>query len=80
MTIGEACSKRILDLCQENDISLNKLSIICGITQSTLNNITSGASNNPTVATIKKVCDGLDIPLKVFFDTIDFNESEPEVK
>lgn len=80
MTLGEACSKRILDLCKEHDISLNKLSIICGITQSTLNNITSGASMNPTIATVKKICDGLEIPLSIFFDTKDFDESDPEVK
>lgn len=80
MTVGEACSKRILDLCKEHDISLNKLSLICGITQSTLNNITSGASTNPTVETIKKVCDGLDIPLSIFFDTKEFDESEFVIK
>lgn len=75
MTVGEACSKRILDLCAEHGITLNKLSIICGITQSTLNNITSGASRNPTVSTIKKVCDGLDISIIEFFNTEDFKES-----
>lgn len=80
MTLGEACSKRILELCEENDISLNRLSIICGITQSTLNNITSGASTNPTISTVKKICDGLEMPLSNFFATEDFDKSDPEVK
>ncbi len=39
MTLGEAISKRTLDLCTEHEITLNKLSTICSITQSTLNNI-----------------------------------------
>ena len=80
VTLGEACSKRILDLCKEHNISLNKLSIMCGITQSTLNNITSGTSRNPTISTVKKICDGLEIPLSIFFDTKDFDEAEPEIK
>lgn len=80
MTLGEACSKRILELCAENSISLNKLSIMCGITQSTLNNITSGVSTNPTIGTVKKICDGLNMPLSIFFATTYFDNVEPEVK
>lgn len=68
MTLGNAISKRILNLCEEHSISLNRLSNICGITQSTLNNIISGASQNPTVSTVKKICDGLEITLVDFFD------------
>lgn len=54
MTMGQVCCERIHDLCDERKISLNKLSIMCGMTQSTLSNITSGRSKNPTVSTIKK--------------------------
>lgn len=80
MTLGEAIGKRIMDLCEENGISLNKLSIICGITQSTLNNIVRGVSKKPTVSTVKKVCDGLDITLIKFFDDALFENLEQEVK
>lgn len=80
MTIGKACSNRILELCDENGITLNKLSIICGITQSTLNNITSGVSKNPTVSTIKKICDGLDITLVDFFNTDEFRSLDQEIQ
>ena len=66
MTIGQVCCERIHELCDERCISLNKLSIMCGMTQSTLSNITSGRSKNPTVSTIKKICDGLDITLVEF--------------
>lgn len=80
MTMGEVCCQRIHELCDERNISLNKLSIICGITQSTLSNITSGRSKNPTVSTIKKICDGLDMTLVEFFDTDLFNTLDPEIK
>lgn len=32
LTIREATAKRILFLCSEKDITINKLSTICGIT------------------------------------------------
>jgi transcriptional regulator with XRE-family HTH domain len=42
MTIGEACKARILELCEERNITVNKLATMSGVTQSTLNNIVSG--------------------------------------
>jgi transcriptional regulator with XRE-family HTH domain len=61
-------------------ITLNKLGTISGVTQSTLNNLVSGASRNPTISTIKKVCDGLDIVIVEFFDTSVFRNLEQEIK
>ena len=52
MRIGEAVRLRILELCRERNLSVNKLSGMCGLTQSTLNNIVSGRNNSATVATI----------------------------
>ena len=54
MTLVDAISKRIIELCSQRKITINKLSTIYGITQSTLNNIINTGSNNPTVATVKK--------------------------
>ena len=80
MNIGEAIVKRILELCKENDITINKLSTLSGITQSTLNNIVSGRNNSATVSTIKKICDGLNITIVDFFNTDDFLNLEQELK
>jgi transcriptional regulator with XRE-family HTH domain len=80
LNIGEAVAKRILDLCRERNITINKLSTICGITQSTLNNIVNRNNNSPTVSTIKKICDGLDITIVDFFNTEDFLNLEQEIK
>lgn len=54
MDSGEAVRRRIPELCQERHITVNKLSIISGITQSTLNNIISGRNSTTTVSTIQK--------------------------
>ena len=80
MTVGEAVAKRIIMLCNDRGITLNKLSTISGMTQSTINNIVNTGSNNPTVSTIKKICDGLEITLSEFFDDEIFNKLEQEIK
>lgn len=79
MNVSIAVRKRILGLCQERNISVNKLCTICGITQSTINNIVSGRNNSTTVSTIKKICDGLDITLGEFFSTPEFDALEQEI-
>ena len=71
---------RILELCQERNLSINKLSGMCGLTQSTLNNIVSGRNNSATVATIKKICDGLEIPFPDFFNCPLFDDLEQEIR
>ena len=80
MTIGEAVRQRIIQLCQEHDISINKLSSISGITQATVNNIVSGRNNSTTVSTIKKLCDGLGITINEFFQSDLFKNLEQEIK
>ena len=80
MRVGEAVRLRILELCRERDLSVNKLSGMCGLTQSALNNIVSRRNNSATVSTIKKICDGLEIPILQFFDCPLFEELEQEIQ
>ena len=80
MNIGEAVKERILELCRERNLSINKLSGISGVTQSTVNNIVSGRNHSTTVSTIKKLCDGLEITIEEFFHSELFRNLEQEVK
>ncbi len=80
MNIGTAVKERILELCQEHGITINKLATISGVTQSTLNNIVSGRNNSTTISTIKKLCDGLEISIEEFFHSPVFRELEQELK
>lgn len=80
MNVGEAVKERIVQLCQEADISINKLSRISGVTQSTVNNIVSGRNRSTTISTIKKLCDGLGITIEEFFHSELFRDLEQEVK
>lgn len=69
MNIKNAISQRIVQLCEKNNITINKLSTMAGITQSTLNDVVYGKSNNPTIKTIYYICFGLGIEIKDFFDS-----------
>jgi len=80
VNIGEAVKERIIQLCRDRDISVNKLSSMSGVTQSTVNNIVSGRNNSTTVSTIKKLCDGLGITIEEFFDSELFRDLEQEIK
>ena len=80
MRVSEAVRLRILELCQERDLSVNRLSGMCGLTQSTINNIVSGRNNSATVSTIKKICDGLEITIQEFFDSHLFENLEQEIR
>ena len=80
MNVGDAVRQRILELCDKYDISVNKLSNISGVTQSTVNNIVSGRNNSATISTIKKLCDGLGITIEEFFSSEVFRELDQEIK
>lgn len=80
MRVGEAVRLRIMELCRERGLSVNKLSALCGMTQSTLNNIVSGRNNSATVATVKKICDGLEISVPDFFNCPLFEDLEQEIR
>lgn len=75
-----AITNRILQLCGERNISINKLANICGLPPSSLKNILYGKSQNPKILTIKMICDGLEITLSEFFDTDEFDLLEQEIK
>lgn len=80
MNIGEAVKLRIKELCKSKGVTLNKLGTICGITQSTLNNIINGRNHSTTISTIKKICDGLEISIQDFFSSELFDNLEQEIK
>lgn len=80
MDIGEAVKQRILELCAERELSVNKLCTLSGVTQSTVNNIISGRNHSATVSTIKKLCDGLGITIEDFFHSQLFRNLEQEIK
>lgn len=71
-------SKRIDDLCKQKGISYYSLSYKAAVPITTLMHIIDCSTKNPGVFTIMKICNGLNITVKDFFDTIDFLDIEYE--
>ncbi|MBO4940622.1 MAG: helix-turn-helix transcriptional regulator [Clostridia bacterium] len=71
---------RILYLCEEKGITINKLATESGVAPSTIKNILYGKSQNPGIVTLKMLCDGLGTTLTEFFNTEEFENLEQEIK
>lgn len=71
---------RILYLCEEKRITINKLATESGVAPSTIKNILYGKSHNPGIVTLKMLCDGMGITLTDFFDTEEFRDLEQEIQ
>lgn len=80
MNTKEAVAKRILELCKEKGIAVNAVANIAGIPPSTVYSMLNEKSKNPGVVTIKKLCDGLEISLREFFESEIFEDLEQEIK
>ncbi len=78
MDLQEATKKRILALCNEKDITINKLATLAGVRQSTVNNLIDGTSKTPTLLTVLRLCLGLDMQLKDFFDDEVFKDLDDQ--
>ena len=80
MRTKEAVAQRILELCRERNIAVNALANNSGVSPSTIYSMLNQKSQNPGVVSIKKLCDGLEITVRQFFDSPLFDETEQEIK
>lgn len=72
--------KRINYLCQKQGISYYQLSYRSAVPITTLMHIIDCTTKNPGIFTIIKICNGLNITIKDFFDTEEFGDIECEVE
>ena len=80
MSLKEAITIRIEQMCETKGMNPSSLAYLCGMDRSTIYSILGEKSKSPEVATIKKICDGLGITLGEFFSTREFDELEQEIK
>jgi len=80
MRITEAVKRRFEEPCYKRDLNFCKLASISGVPYTTVKSIFYGQSKNPGIATIKKLCDGLEISVSDFFDTDYFRALEQEIE
>lgn len=80
MNAREAVAARILELCKAKNMTVNALAYSAGVSPSTIYSMLNAKSQNPGVVSLKKVCDGMDISLREFFDCSIFDDLEQEIK
>ena len=78
MKLHEAVKQRIFNLCDEHHITINKLATLSGLSQSTVNSLVDGSSQNPKLLTIMRICFGLNIELIQFFNDFVFFDLDDE--
>lgn len=75
MTIGD----KVRLLRMEKKISIRKLAEITGLSKSTLSDIENNKSKKPTVDTIGKIAQALQIPISELFSETSLQVDEPNV-
>lgn len=75
MTYSDAIIKRLTDLCNKKNITINRLATLSGITQSTVDNLMKGKTKNPKLKTLHKLAVGLGMTVSQLLDFPEMNET-----
>ncbi|MBQ3110874.1 MAG: helix-turn-helix transcriptional regulator [Clostridia bacterium] len=79
MSVKDAVAERFLNICKNRNIKPNELATMSGVTPSTVYSMLDSSRRNISIVVIKKLCDGLDISLKEFFTSYEFDNLEQEI-
>ena len=80
MGVKDAVTARFESICRERSMSINELASRCGVTLSSVYSMLDPSRRNISIVLIKKLCDGLDLPLNQFFDGEEFDTLEQEIQ
>lgn len=80
MNVKDVVAARLLDICKAQNITKSELATRSGVAPSTVYSIMDPKRRTIEVATVKKLCDGLDMTLREFFSTNEFDNLEQEIK
>lgn len=80
MLVKDAVVQRFLNICNSRGITTNELAVISGVTPSTVYSMLDPKRRKLQIATIKILCDGLNMTLAEFFDSAEFDSLEQEIR
>ena len=80
MSIKDAVVSRFKAICDQRGIKINELATRSGVTPSTAYSMFDESRRDVSIVTIKKFCDGLDISIKEFFNSEEFENLEQEIR
>jgi len=78
--VKDAVVARFREILRERNMRPNELAMRSGVTPSTVYSMLDGRRQEVTINLIKKLCDGLDMTLGMFFSAPIFDELEQEIK
>lgn len=79
MGVKDAVAARFRRICEERKMAPNELAGLAGVTPSSVYSMLDPARRNVSIVLIKKLCDGLEMPLGEFFSAQEFDELEQEI-
>ncbi len=79
VSVKDAVVERFINICHERNIKPNELAVMSGVTPSTVYSMLDPSRRNISIVVIKKLCDGLDMSLKDFFTSSEFDHLEQEI-
>ena len=80
MGVKDAVAARFASICRERRITINELASRSGVTPSSVYSMLDPSRRNISIVLIKKLCDGLDLPLDQFFSGPEFDALEQEIR
>ncbi len=69
MTLENAIRKRIIELAEEKNITINMVSTLAGLTHTTLLSFMNNETHDPRISTLLHICEAFDIELREFFNS-----------
>lgn len=78
MTIQEATSYRIEQLCKERKLTGYAVTYNAGMPSSTYKSIVNGRSKNPGIVNINKIAEGLGMSIREFYNSPLFDQLDPD--
>ncbi len=80
MGVKDAVAARFASICRERRMTINELASRSGVTPSSVYSMLDPSRRNISIVLIKKLCDGLDLPLDQFFSGPEFDALEQEIR
>lgn len=80
MGVKNAVVQRFKSICRERNIKMNELAVVSGVTPSSVYSMLDDKRHNVSIVLIKKLCDGLEISLSDFFNSVEFDRLEQEIQ
>lgn len=74
MKAQDAVRKRIIEIANQKNLSINKVANNCFINTSTITSLLNGHSKKSEIATISRICYGLGVSIREFFDSPIFDD------